>query len=129
MQSMYDQALIFDIFQAIVSSMESLLRRFRAIRSSDDFVKDDEGREKLDGICMQLIAIGEALKQIDKLTAGELFSLYGSVDWKRAIGMRDIIAHHYFDIDHEIVYSVCKERIPGMKEVAEKILSDLSKRQ
>ena len=129
MQSMYDQALIFDIFQAIVSSMESLLRRFRAIRSSDDFVKDDEGREKLDGICMQLIAIGEALKQIDKLTGGELFSLYPSVDWKRAMGMRYMIAHHYFDIDQEVVYSVCKERIPEMKEVAEKILNDLSKKQ
>jgi len=53
-----------------------------------------------------------------KLTGGELFSVYASVDWKRAMGMRDSIAHHDFDIDHEIDYSECKERIPNMKEVA-----------
>jgi hypothetical protein len=51
---MYDKGLVVDIVQAIVSSMESVLKRFRAIRSSDDFVKDEEGREKLDAICMQL---------------------------------------------------------------------------
>ena len=26
---------------------------------------------------------------------------------KRIMGMRDILSHHYFDIDAEIVHSVC----------------------
>lgn len=126
MPSMYDKTLILDIVRDILSSMESVLRRFRVIRSSEDFIRDDDGREKLDGICMQLIAIGEALKQVDKLTAGELLNMYPDVDWKRAMGMRDIIAHHYFDIDHETVYAVCKERIPEMKGVLERISKDLT---
>jgi len=42
------------------------------------------------------------------------------------MGMRDVIAHHYFDIDHETVYVVCKERIPAMKEAVERILKDIT---
>jgi len=61
MPFMYDKELVVDILKDVLSSMEHVLRRFQVIRSSEDFVKDDVGREKLDGICMQLIAIGEAL--------------------------------------------------------------------
>ena len=76
---------------------------------------------------MQMINIGEALKQIDKLTDGKLLVNYPDVDWKKAMGMRDIITHHYFDIDAEIVFTVCSEHIPQMKKVIKKILDDLGK--
>jgi len=95
--------------------------------ASDDFIKDDLGLEKLDGICMQLINIGESLKQIDKLTEGKLLVKYPQIDWKKAKGIRDIITHHYFDIDAETVFIVCSERISEMKMVVDRILGDLQK--
>ena len=58
--------------------------------------------EKLDAISMQLIAIGEALKNLDKITAESLLPNYSQIDWKKVKGMRDIISHHYFDIDSEL---------------------------
>lgn len=36
----------------------------------------------LDGVCMKLIFIGESVKTIDKLSEGELFSLYPVIPWK-----------------------------------------------
>lgn len=125
MLSMYDKELIIEIFKNIAWSLDQIVKRFQTIKSSDDFLKDDLGLEKLDSICMQLINIGEALKQIDKLTDAKLFINYPDVDWKKAKGMRDIITHHYFDIDAETVYVVCSERIPDMREVIKKILKDL----
>jgi len=122
---MYDKELVTDILKNIAWSFEQITIRFQAIKTSDAFIKDDIGFEKLDSICMQLINVGEALKQVDKLTDGKLLVTYQEVDWKRAKGMRDIIVHHYFDIDHETVYVVCKEHIPVMKEVLRRILSDL----
>ncbi|OFZ54579.1 MAG: antitoxin [Flavobacteria bacterium RIFCSPLOWO2_12_FULL_35_11] len=122
---MYDKKLIVEILQNIAWSLDQIVKRFQTIESSDDFLKDDLGLEKLDSICMQLINIGEALKQIDKLTDAKLFINYPDVDWKKAKGMRDIITHHYFDIDAETVYVVCSERIPDMREVIKKILKDL----
>ena len=122
---MYEKDLIISIFKNILWSLEQITKRFQYIQSSEDFIKNDTGLEKLDSICMQLINIGEALKEIDKLTEGSIFSKYTEIDWKKAKGMRDIITHHYFDIDEETVFIVCKERIPEMKQVIQKILNDL----
>lgn len=55
--------------------------------------------ERLDGIAMLYIAIGESQKNIDKITEGSLLADYPEIDWTGAKGFRDIIARHYFDID------------------------------
>ena len=71
--------------------------------------------------------IGEALKQIDKLTDAKLLAKYPEIDWQKAKGMRDIITHHYFDIDAETVFTVGAERLPVMKEAIVRIAHDLQK--
>lgn len=101
---MFDKGLVLDILRNIAWSLEQVNRRYAGIRKSDDFTADDAGLEKLDSICMQLINIGEALKHIDKLTDGSLLKKYAAVDWAGAKGMRDIITHHYFDVDAEVVF-------------------------
>ncbi len=112
-------------------------------------IKYDPERDLLSALCSQLFAfsslvslsklcnvgcpqksfvtIGEALKQIDKITEDALLPHYPSVDWKKAKGMRDFISHHYFDIDHEVVFTVCQEHIPTMTGVIRSILKDLEK--
>lgn len=126
MPFMYDSELLIEIFKNIAWSLDQIGKRFQNIKSSDDFLEDDAGLEKLDSICMQLINIGEALKEIDKLTDAMFLVNYPDIDWKKAKGMRDIITHHYFDIDAETVFVVCSEHIPKMKKVVENILNDLS---
>lgn len=74
---------------------------------------------------MQLINIGEAIKQIDKITYQKLFPNYPEINWKNVKGMRDIITHHYFDIDAETVYTVCIEHIPDIKKTIERIIAEL----
>jgi uncharacterized protein with HEPN domain len=122
---MYDKELVVSILKNIAWSLEQITKRFNAIQLGDDFLKDDLGLEKLDSICMQLINTGEALKEIDKLTEGKLLTNYPQIDWKKAKGMRDIITHHYFDIDAETVFVVCKERIPEMRKVIQRRVHDL----
>lgn len=122
---MYNRELTAEIIRNIIWAIEQITKRFQAIETSEDFIKDDQGLEKIDSICMQLINIGEALKEIDKLTEGKLLVKYPAVDWKKAKGMRDIITHHYFDIDAEIVFTVCSEHLPEMKSVLERILLEI----
>ena len=52
--------------------------------------------ERLESTCMLLIAIGEGLKGIDKITDKQLLVRYPEIDWKGAMGIRDIIAHRLF---------------------------------
>jgi uncharacterized protein with HEPN domain len=122
---MYDHAMVVENLKNIEWALSQILKRISTIKSSDDFLKDDAGIEKLDSICMQLINIGEMLKQVDKLGGSELLEKYQGVDWKKAKGMRDIISHHYFDIDAEIVYAVCTDHLPVMRGIINNILQDM----
>ncbi len=126
---MYDKELVLEILSQIKNSLEIILYRFKPIKRVEDFTDSLSGMEKLDSICMQLIAIGEGVKKIDKITKGSLFSKYPKIDWKGVKGMRDIISHHYFDVDAEIIYEVCKNKIPELKDVILKILNDLKQKQ
>ena len=81
--------------------------------------------ERLESTCMLLIAIGEGVKGVDKLKDKKLLSFYPEMDWKGVMGMRDIIAHHYFDLDAEIVYDVIKHDLPKLKDALQQIIDDL----
>ena len=64
---MYDKSLIIEILIQILHASKTVEQRFQIVDSIDYFMDTPEGLEKLDGICMQLIAIGESLKNIDKI--------------------------------------------------------------
>lgn len=74
---------------------------------------------------MQLIAIGESVKNLDKVSAGSLLPVYPEVEWKKVMGMRDVISHHYFDIDYEAVFTVCDEHIAPLESALEQIAVQL----
>ena len=115
--------LIVSTLEEIIFSIELILKRFKSITSVDDFLQNDEGLEKLDSISMRLIAIGEAFKNIDKLTDKDLLKHYPQIDWRGVKGIRDILSHHYFDLDAEVIYDICKSKLPQLLEVT-KIIKD-----
>jgi uncharacterized protein with HEPN domain len=122
---MYDKSLVIEILIQILNASKTVAQRFEIVDSVDYFIDTPEGQEKLDSICMQLIAIGESLKNIDKITDKKLLEKYPQVDWKGAKGIRDIISHHYFDLDAEEIYFVCDTKLDTLIETIEKILKDL----
>ena len=122
---MYDVALAGEILRQIRRAALTVLRRFEPIESPSDFTASEEGLEKLDAICMQLIAIGESVKNLDVVTDGSLLPRYPDIEWKRVMGMRDILSHHYFDVDAEIVFSVCANHIDKLARTAERMAGDL----
>lgn len=89
-----DPVLVREILAQILEAAARINRRFSLIRSSDDFLSNEEGIDRLDGICMMLIAIGENLKNLDKVTGYEMLRRYPQVDWGGAKSVRDVISHH-----------------------------------
>ena len=122
---MYDKELAREILTQIYLATQTVLERFKPIGSADDFTSSDSGMEKLDAICMQLIAIGEGLKNLDKITGNVLLTQYPEIEWKKVKGMRDIISHHYFDLDAEAIFEVCKNHIPPLLDTLEKMIREL----
>jgi uncharacterized protein with HEPN domain len=74
---------------------------------------------------MMLIVIGESLKNLDKITDQNFLSLYSDIDWVKAKGMRDIITHHYADINAETIFFTCKRKIPELFDTIQKMIKDL----
>ena len=122
---MYDKNLTKEILNQIYNSTKLILERFEQIKSVNDFTDNIVGMEKLDSICMQLIVIGEGLKNLDKVTNNALLPKYPQVEWKKAKGLRDIITHHYVDINAEAIYDICKNKIKALKDTLKLILSDI----
>ena len=122
---MYDRELAKEILQQIYHAIELILKRFSPIETANDFTNTPEGMEKLDSICMQLIVIGESLKNFDKVTENSILHQYPKIEWKKVKGLRDIITHHYVDINAEAIYEVCKNKIPLLKNTIEEILKDV----
>ena len=122
---MYDREIVLEILQQIHDAARRALLRFDPVNKVEDFTKSEEGMEKLDSIAMLLIAIGESLKNIDKITDESLLSRYPEIDWKGAKGMRDIISHHYFDIDAEEIFWVCKHQMKPLADTIAKIIEDI----
>ncbi len=123
---MYDSELVLEILRQIYQAAQTILNRFQPVKTVRDFVDSPAGMEKLDSLCMLLIAIGEALKNLDKTTNKSLLRRYPQIDWKKAKGMRDIISHHYFETDAEVIYDVCKNHIPELAQTINKMIRELS---
>jgi uncharacterized protein with HEPN domain len=122
---MRDKELVLEVLRQIEEAAEKIINRFQSILRVNDFTDSPAGMEKMDAICMQLVVIGESLKNLDKITDNLLLTQYPGVDWKKAKGMRDILTHHYADINAEAVFNTCKEKIPQLRETLRKIRNDI----
>ncbi len=122
---MFDRELVRSILLQIHDALEKIQRRSEKVENPAYFTDSPEGMEKLDGICMLFMAIGESLKNIDKITSGTLLEKYHHVDWSGVKGFRDIIAHHYFDIDADQVFWIIRHHLKSLIEIVSVMIHDL----
>ncbi len=113
-----------ELLEYVLLGINLIEKRFKSINSSDDFLSNDSGLEKLDSISMRLQTIGEAIKNILKTDKEALLSGASSDYWSNIVKLREIISHHYIDIDAEIVYEICDEELSELKENILKIRYD-----
>ena len=95
-------------------ALERIKRKAKPLLDDPALLEQEEGQDLLDVICMQFLAAGEALKRLEKLRPGLLAASFPEIDWKGAMGFRDVIAHQYFDLDAEQVLLICQEALPGV---------------
>lgn len=108
-------AVVYETLKNIETAIIRLQERTKAIKSVEDFLSSSTGMEKLDATCMVLLAIGESVKTLDKHTNKQLLPTYPSIDWKGVMGVRDIIAHHYFEVDPDAVFDILQNDIEPLK--------------
>ncbi len=123
---MYNNQIIIERLETVLNALARIPRRFAEIKTADNFLDSDNGIDKLDAICMILVATGEAFKQIDQKTNGEFLSQYPQIDWRGIKGIRNVIAHAYFDIDAEQVFNICRDDIPMLIQIVKQMINDIN---
>ena len=118
--------MILESFENIEQSLNEIVEWTANVDSADDFLTSPSGVILLNAVCMKLCAVGEELKSIDKRTDKQLFPRYPAINWQEAMKMRDVIAHHYFEIDAEIVFSTLQNDIQPLLQTIRQIKTDLS---
>lgn len=124
---MYD-VKVLHLLDKVIESLEVIQQRTEDIHYTNDFLDSATGTLLLDGVCMKLIATGESIKNLDKLTKGNLLVLYPQIPWREVMGMRDIIVHHYFEVDADVIFNTVKENIPLLMDTLKQIRKDLNEK-
>ena len=122
---MRDKTLIMESLEQLEQVIENLLESTSNIKDIGELPKSADGILRLNGICMCFIIIGEEVKKIDRYSENHFLSNYPSIPWTNIKGMRDRIAHGYFEIDIDIVFDVLKNDIPPLLNVIKQMKNDL----
>ena len=86
------------------------------VKIADDFYLSSSGMQKLAANSMLIEAIGEGIRQIDEHSDGKLLPERSDIPWKDVIGMRNRIAHGYFEVDAELVLATIKNDLDPLQD-------------
>lgn len=122
-QYLHNAPLVNHIVSQMIEACGLITAWNENVTSSDDYLTSPEGMQKMAASCMLIESIGEGVKKIDRLTSGLLYDKFPNTQWKEIMGLRDHIAHGYFNIDADIIFDVVKTEIPTLKDT----LAELAK--
>lgn len=74
----------------------------------------------LDAVRVRLIEIGEAVKSL----SAELVAREPGIPWAQIAGMRDRLAHRYFEVSEDIVQSTVERDLPELSAAIERLETD-----
>ena len=114
-----------ELLNFILESIVLVKRRCKDIHVADDFLFSDENIDKFEASVMRLQTTGEALKNIDKRDSNFLLQVASKEYWSDIIRMRDLISHHYADIQADIIFAICKEELEELELNIQKLKEKL----
>jgi len=108
-----DKGYLWDIMDACND-----ITNFLNNKTYESFMNDKLTRFAVE---RQLLVIGEASKKLSDSTRQN----NNEIQWKRIIGLRNIIAHEYGDLLVERIWKIAKNDIPILRKQIELILEDI----
>lgn len=120
--TLYSERVRFMLLQ-IKEAIGQLTDWNKEVQDADDYYCSPEGMKLLAASCMLIEAIGEGVNQIDKQTNGCLLAERPEIPWRDVIGIRNHIAHGYFDIDGDVVLDVVKNDLQPLLDAVDYFLS------
>lgn len=124
--SLEQREILEDCLLQIKDGIENLLKWNEKVRDMNELLMSPGGMQDLAGNCMLIMAVAEGFKKIDKITEGQFLTLRPEIPWKQVFGLRNRIAHGYFDIDTEVITEVICHDLTPLLEATNYLLSQVS---
>ncbi len=71
-----------------------------------------------DAVVRNLEIIGEAARHVPE----DLRAAHREIDWRRVVGLRNVVVHEYFAVDLDVVWVVVEKHLPRLKRVVRAML-------
>ncbi len=107
-----------DVFLHHMLDAIALIEEFVIGFDYDQFSNDERTKS---AIIRQLEIVGEAGRRLES----EFKKKYPNIPWKQINGLRNILAHEYWDIDDRIVWKAATQSVLELKMGIELIIEDL----
>ncbi len=108
-----------DIFKRLRDIQDAIARLIKYTKNGRDRYDHDELVQTW--VVYNLYIIGEALRAVAS-DFPTFKDQHPEIQWSKIIGLRTVLAHVYFDIDLDTLWSVINEDIPELKRRIDAIL-------
>ena len=105
------------ILLSMLETVEKIIRYTSNYHSAEELYQNDRD---FDAAIMNFIVIGE---EVGKLT-DEIKSKNEQIDWQKIYSLRNIIAHHYFGINVDIVWEIIRIDLSKLREELQIIIHE-----
>ena len=123
--SLQQLRVVEDMLKQIRESIHNLELWNEPYSDVNEMLSSPDGVKTLAADCMLIEAIGEGFKRIDERTKQQLLPTRPEIPWSAVKGMRNHIAHGYFDINNEMVWDVVKNDLPSLRDAVDYFLAHL----
>ena len=114
--------LVHETLLNIQKAISMLLEWNKDVENVDEWLMSPLGMQRLAGNAMMIEVIGEEVKKVEKRLGMEFLNQRPEIPWRDVMGMRNHIAHGYFDINEEYVLSVIKNDLAPLLEAVEYLI-------
>jgi uncharacterized protein with HEPN domain len=104
-----------DYITDILNSIDEI-NEFTADMDYEIFSLD---KKTINAVIRSLEVMGEAAVKIPQ----DIRERFAEIPWKRMAGMRNKLIHEYFGVDIELVWEVCKNEVPPLRPLLERMLT------
>ena len=106
------------IINSIIEHIENIFNAQK--RFGNDYKIFAQDKDYFNSVCMSLLQIGELANHL----TSEFKIANTNIPWKNIIGLRNVVAHGYGQLDVEIVWTTITEDIPELYQKCKLIINE-----
>ena len=103
------------ILLSISDTVEKIQKFSTQYKNAEDFYENDRD---FDATMMNFIVLGETVEKLSE----EIKLRNDNINWSKIYGLRNIIAHHYFGINVDLVWQIIQNDIQVLKSQLDNLI-------